>query len=119
MHGVLEYVFGEVESKNWFVLIDYVTSNWMLPLSGLFTAIFVGWVWTTRKAGRELRISAGSLVDENLITYLSGFRGEPLYRSSRNHGLTVMTLWGLLVRFVAPVVILALFLQSIGVNLGF
>lgn len=30
-----------------------------------------------------------------------------------------MTLWGLLVRFVAPVVILALFLQSIGVNLGF
>lgn len=119
VHGVLEYVFGEVKSKNWFVLLDYVTSNWMLPLSGLFTAIFVGWVWTTRKAGRELRISAGSLVDENLITYLSGFRGEPLYRSSRNHGLTVMTLWGLLVRFVAPVVILALFLQSIGVNLGF
>ena len=119
VHGVLEYVFGEVESENWFVLLDYVTSNWMLPLSGLFTAIFVGWVWTTRKAGRELRISAGSLVDENLITYLSGFRGEPLYRSSRNHGLTVMTLWGLLVRFVAPVVILALFLQSIGVNLGF
>ena len=58
-------------------------------------------------------------MDEYLITSLSGFRGEPLYRTSRNHGLTVMTLWGLLVRFLAPVVIMFVFLQAIGVNLGF
>ncbi len=115
----LSRIFGEVSLGSWFDLLDYVTSNWMLPLSGLFTVLFVGWVWTARKAGRELRVGAGSLVDENLITLLSGFRGEPLYRNSRNHGLTVMSLWGLLVRFLAPVVILVLFLQSIGVNLGF
>ena len=30
-----------------------------------------------------------------------------------------MTLWGLLVRFLAPVVIMFVFLQAIGVNLGF
>lgn len=104
---------------SWFDLLDKVTSNWMLPLAGMLTAIFVGWIWTSRKAGRELRHGAGSEVDENLITALSGFRGEPLYRTSRNHGLTVMTLWGLLVRFLAPVVIMFVFLQAIGVNLGF
>lgn len=104
---------------SWFDLLDQVTSNWMLPLAGMLTAIFVGWIWGARKAGRELRHGAWSKVDENLITFLSGFRGEPRYRTSRNHGLTVMTLWGLLVRFLAPVVILFVFLQAIGVNLGF
>ena len=104
---------------SWFDLLDKVTSNWMLPIAGMLTAIFVGWIWTARKAGRELRRGAGPEVDENLITSLSGFRGEPLYRTSRNHGLTVMTLWGLLVRFLAPVVIMFVFLQAIGVNLGF
>lgn len=29
---------------NWFDSMDYLASNWMLPLGGLFIAIFVGWV---------------------------------------------------------------------------
>lgn len=29
---------------NWFDSMDYIASNWMLPLGGLFLAIFVGWV---------------------------------------------------------------------------
>ena len=30
-----------------------------------------------------------------------------------NSGLTIMTLWGILIRFVGPVVILAIFIQVI------
>ena len=36
---------------SWFDLLDKVTSNWMLPIAGMLTAIFVGWIWTARKAG--------------------------------------------------------------------
>ena len=40
-------VFGEWEKifgKNFFDSVDYLASNWLLPLGGLFIAIFVGWV---------------------------------------------------------------------------
>lgn len=120
LHQVLGFAFGaENLPGNWFDALDRLTSNWMIPLIGLLTALFVGWVWTTRKAGRELRQGAREMCDNNLVTYLSGFNGEPLYRVSRNHGLTVMTLWGLLVRYWAPVIILVVFLKAIGVNIGF
>ncbi len=120
VYRVMAALFGEESlATNWFDTLDYVTSNWMLPLSGLLTSLFVGWVWGTKKAGRELRRGAESFADENLITTLSGFRGEPLYRTSRNHGLTLMTLWGILVRFCAPLVVLIVFLKAIGWNVGF
>ena len=35
-----EALFG----KNFFDTFDYLASNWMLPLGGLFIAVFVGWV---------------------------------------------------------------------------
>ncbi len=119
VRGTLEVFYpSEVLQGSWFDALDKLTSNWMLPLSGLFTAIFAGWIWTTRKAGRELRRGAESIADQNLVTWLSGFRGEPLYRIGSNHGLTLMTLWALLLRFIAPIVVLIVFLELIGVNLG-
>ena len=116
----LGVVFGEDRLLgSWFDTLDFATSNWMLPLSGMLITIFVGWIWKTRKAGRELRRGAAKFSDENLLNWLSGFRGEPMYQTTRNHGLTLLTGWGLLVRFLAPVVILLIFLKFIGVNLGF
>ena len=55
----------------------------------------------------------------NLSTLLSGFRGEPLYRTSRNHGLTLLSLWSIIIRFFAPVVIFIIFLRAVGVDVGF
>ncbi len=120
MKKFLDGVFGaERIPGSWFDLLDFVTSNWMLPLSGLLIAVFVGWIWQARKAGRELRRGAEKFADENLLHWLSGFRGEPMYQTTRNHGLTLLTLWSLLVRFLAPVVILFIFLKFIGINMGF
>ncbi|PLA73815.1 sodium-dependent transporter [Hydrogenovibrio sp. SC-1] len=39
--------------KTFFDSIDFLTSNMMLPLGGLFTAIFVGWVWTQSQRDQE------------------------------------------------------------------
>jgi neurotransmitter:Na+ symporter, NSS family len=39
---------------NFFDHIDNIASNYLLPLGGMFTAIFVGWVWGTKNAHEEI-----------------------------------------------------------------
>lgn len=105
---------------SFFDMLDNLTSNWMLPIGGMVICLFVGWVWTARKAARELRLGASkSSPDVNLISLLAGFRGEPMYKTTRDHGLTLISLWAIIIRFFAPVVILLIFLRAVGVNVGF
>jgi len=65
--------------------IDYLTSNILLPLGGLLIAIFAGWVMCRNSTADELG-SAGSF----------------------------FKLWRLLVRYVAPIGILFVFLKAVG-----
>ncbi len=39
---------------NFFNHIDNIASNYFLPLGGMLTAIFVGWVWGTKNAHEEI-----------------------------------------------------------------
>ncbi len=121
VYRVLAKIFGETHiPSSFFNMLDYLTSNWMLPIGGMAMCIFIGWVWSAKRAARELRIGAeNSAVDVNLITLLSGFRGEAMYKTSRNHGLTLLSLWAIIVRFFAPAVIFIIFLRAVGVNVGF
>ena len=116
----LSSVFNCSMRGSFFDLLDYLTSNWMLPVNGMMICLFVGWVWSSRKAARELRLGAEkSSPDVNLISLLAGFRDEPMYKTTRDHGLTLIALWSILIRFFAPIIILIIFLRSIGVNVGF
>lgn len=108
------WVFGSAPSSL-FVTIDAFTTNWVLPVSGMLSAIFVGWVWGTRHALREIRKSGGDMIDTNLIVLLSGLRGEPGYGNNPHRIFTAATCWGIFVRFIAPIGILLAFLHSIGV----
>ena len=65
--------------------IDYLTSNVMLPLGGLFIAVFAGWVMCRNSTADEL-----------------GGAG------------TVYRFWRFLTRFVAPIGILFVFLKAVG-----
>jgi NSS family neurotransmitter:Na+ symporter len=49
-----------------FDLFDYATSNLLLPLGGLFIAIFVGWVWGWPKF-KEALTNEGTLKNERLV----------------------------------------------------
>jgi NSS family neurotransmitter:Na+ symporter len=64
---------------------DHLTSNIMLPLGGVFIAVFAGWIMCRNSTAEELG-SAGNL-----------------YR-----------LWRMLARFVAPLGILLVFLKAVG-----
>ncbi len=66
-------------------LLDYVTANILLPLGGFLIAIFVGWRMTERSVQSELRM-----------------KHPALYQ-----------VWYFLVRFVAPVAILFVFLRAV------
>ena len=66
--------------------IDYITSNIMLPLGGLFITGFAAWVMCRNSSSEEL-----------------GGAG------------TLYKIWRFLARFVAPVAILFIFLQAVGI----
>ncbi len=69
-----------------FDFLDYLTSNIMLPLGGLMIAIYAGWLMHTKYSREELNI--------NRFWY---------------------TTWLFLVRFVAPVMVIIVFLNAMGV----
>jgi NSS family neurotransmitter:Na+ symporter len=66
--------------------VDYLTSNVMLPLSGVLIAVFAAWVMCRNSTSEEL-----------------GGVG------------TIYKTWRFSARFIAPIAILFIFLQAIGV----
>ena len=83
------FVFaGEKKGAGFFDIVDILTANIMLPLGGLFIAVFAGWLMKTSSTAGELG------VDEQSILY---------------------KIWRLLVRFVTPVAVTIVFLNVIGV----
>jgi len=74
--------------KNFFDLLDFLTSNIMLPLGGLFIALFAAWVMKSSSTANELTLA------ESGMAYTS---------------------WRFLVRFVTPVAVIIVFLNAIGV----
>jgi len=74
---------GRFEGKTLFDLYDYLTANIMLPLGGLLTAVFAGWI-LAKEASRE-ELGTGSV-----------------YR-----------IWRLLIRFVAPAGIVVVFIANL------
>ncbi|MCW8854747.1 MAG: sodium-dependent transporter [Gammaproteobacteria bacterium] len=72
--------------KTFFDLLDYLTANIMLPLGGLFIAVFAGWLMREQSSRDELE------------TTEKGY-----------------ALWQFLVRYISPVAVMIVFLNVIGV----
>ncbi len=66
-----------------FDLYDYLTTNIMLPLGGLLTAVFAGWILAKEASRDELRMGS-------------------------SYGV-----WRVLIRFVAPVGIIVVFIANL------
>ena len=73
------------EKLTFFDTLDYLTANIMLPLGGLFIALFAGWVMREESTSEEI------------YTY------PKLYKT-----------WRFLVRFITPVAVIVVFLKSVG-----
>lgn len=85
--GVLSDV--QIAGRTVFDLFNFIASNWILPLGGMFIAIYVGWV-----------------LDKKLV-----------YAGLSNDGQLKVRFFGAFlfcVRFVAPIAILLIFLSGLG-----
>ena len=71
-------------------MLEFLTSNIMLPLGGLFIVIFIGWSFNPQRTKDELT-NEGKLKAGYLPVYM------------------------FIVRFVAPVAIAMVFLYSLGI----
>jgi NSS family neurotransmitter:Na+ symporter len=79
---------------NFFDLVDFIASNVLLPLGGLMISIFVAWVWGFDRVLPKLKLGAEKLFD--------------------NYPW-VISVWKIFLKYLAPVLIFLVFLQSIGV----
>ncbi|WP_288352014.1 sodium-dependent transporter [uncultured Marinobacter sp.] len=77
-------MFERFEGNTIFDLLDFFTANVMLPLSGLLTALFVGWCVAKESVQSNLALSGGSFA-----------------------------LWYNLVRFVTPVAVAIVFVYNL------
>ena len=78
--------FKPLEGKTIYDLIDYFTANLMMPIGGILISVFVGW-----------RLTPDTLADELTL------QNPLLFRA-----------WLFLVRFVAPLAILAILIAGLG-----
>ena len=78
----IPYVFDDL---TFFDTLDYLTANIMLPLGGLFIAIFAAWVMRKESTQAELAT--------NPVIY---------------------KIWRVLVRFIAPLAVIVVFLNAVG-----
>jgi NSS family neurotransmitter:Na+ symporter len=72
------------------VSLDYVASNFMLPIGGLLIAIYTGFIL-------DKKISKAEITEDG-----SGY-------------LTIFNIWFFTIRFIAPVLVFVVFLTKIGV----
>ena len=93
-------------------VLDDIASNWLLPLGGLFTAIFVGWIWGTNYAVDEIRRGSHNFADVHLTSLLAGLKDDPSHNSDV-HVLTLASLWGIFIRFFSPVAVMIAFLNAV------
>ena len=108
----LALAFGGV-SGCFFDLLDSLATNWLLPLGGMFIALFVGWIWGTRAAVEEIRQGSHNFGDVHLWSLLAGLKDDPSH-SSEVHVVTLASLWGIFIRFISPIAVLIAFLNIIG-----
>ncbi|MGD8743780.1 MAG: sodium-dependent transporter [Granulosicoccaceae bacterium] len=75
---------GPFTGKTIFDILDYLTANVMLPLGGLFIALFAGWIMHRKMTEDELVLSANSY-----------------------------QVWHFVIRYISPLAILIVFLKAV------
>ncbi|BFN37062.1 sodium-dependent transporter [Fidelibacter multiformis] len=97
-----------VFKRTFFDFLDFLSSNILLPLGGLLMALFVGWYVKKTSILEEFRKGAGGWVDTHVLHPVKQIRHKTAF-------LTIGNVWFFVVKYLAPVVILLVFLYSIGI----
>lgn len=113
---------GQAVGKIWygkapgsfFEMLDSFCCNWILPMLGLATTIYVGWIWGSRYALKELREGSSGFLDNSIWLLLAGFKAKDGGKD-RRYLLTPGILWGFALRWLCPLLVLLAFFDCIGI----
>ena len=87
-----------------FNILESIGDTVLLPVGGILTAVFAGWVWGTKKGVDEIRHGSENFADVHLISFLAGLREDKSHNSDV-HVLTLASMWGMFIRFAIPIAI--------------
>lgn len=90
--GMFGKQLADSSGRNWFDWFDYLATNWMLPLAGLGLSVFAAWRMGDK--ARRVAFAAGSNLGKLEWFYMG---------------------WLMLLRYLVPVAIVAVFLNLVGV----
>lgn len=79
-----------IYGKNFFDTLDYVTASWLMPISGLLTTLFVGWILDKKVFIEEFKKGAGKYAK-------------------------ILTPWYFSIRWIAPIVVIIIILEQAGI----
>ncbi len=79
----------KIMGMTFFDHVDNIASNYLLPLGGMLTAIFVGWIWGTQNAHEEIE------------------------KHENKFGFPWAQCWEFLIRYVTPVAVGIVFLAKV------
>jgi neurotransmitter:Na+ symporter, NSS family len=74
---------------NFFDHVDNIASNYLLPLGGMLTAVFVGWVWGTKNVHEEIE------------------------QNENKFGFPWAQCWDFLIRYITPVAVGIVFIAKV------
>ncbi|MEN8162737.1 MAG: hypothetical protein ABFS37_01300, partial [Acidobacteriota bacterium] len=80
-------LIGRPSTAGIFGTLDYLASNWFLPIGGFLTALFVGWLLSKNENRKELEMGHGRM--------------------------TTFGVWRFLIRFAAPLAVGAIIVSVI------
>ncbi|MGE3954054.1 MAG: sodium-dependent transporter [Parachlamydiales bacterium] len=86
--GTLFGAWPEMYNQTYFQTIDNLVNTWILPLGGLFTALFAGWMVKREHLAEEYRAGAS---------------------------MRLFSAWHFFVRWVVPIAVILVILQNVGV----
>ena len=75
--------------KNIFDTLDFIASNFIMPIGGLLTAVFVGWILTRSEKEPEIKVGEGAF---------------------HSYGI-----WNILVKYVVPIALVIVLLFTTGI----
>ncbi|MEA1986628.1 MAG: sodium-dependent transporter [Candidatus Marinimicrobia bacterium] len=94
--------------KTFFDIMDFLSANILLPAGGLFIAIFIGWKFGKKRSMEALESGSNGWFHANIFL---AFIGKKVPAEKMSIG----NVWFVFIRFIAPVLILLVFLKSIGI----
>lgn len=99
---------------SFFEMLDSFCCNWILPMLGLASTIYVGWIWGSRNAVKELREGNSGFLDNSIWLLMAGFKAKDGGKD-RRYLMTPAILWGFALRWICPLLVLLAFFNCIGI----